>query len=322
MLNKQQAAVVAAEVDDAEVERLAGEGINIVNVCKSTGAAEGAARPALECGGPRAIQAVYTGMPTVAVAMSRQLANSLASAAPIALAIVATVMMVVAWSLWGGLLAMLPIIFPAGVVLGTLGWLGLDVDLGVLLTASLAIAMPLEGTISFIAWFRRGSTAGLFRREAARMAYARVAPGMLDALLAACASVLPLALSGVAGVQLFALLAVPVMLATMVATLSLMPGLACSPLARFFGAIEEPRLREVVRRPVTLTGVLEDQGVAAPGPPHVAGTAVAPAMAVGVHLVWPPISTDERHDMAEGPHAALHAKLQRLRHSAGESKAS
>jgi hypothetical protein len=130
-----------------------------------------------------------------------------------------------------------------------------------------------------------------------------------------------LALSGIASIQLLALLAAPIALTAMIATLSLLPGMVCSPLAPFFGAVGEPQAAEATVRPISLAGVREDRGMAAPGRPHVGEAAVHSSIPATASGRTQPHLADERHEGMDAPHLSLHAKLQRLRHSAGDSSA-
>jgi hypothetical protein len=318
MLHKQTAVVAMADAENAAANYLAADGVNIVHVTINDPLEVSQAVAAVESGGIRPIRATYAGTAPVAVALNAGLTPALWSASQMALPLLAAVMMIVAWDIVGGVLALLPILFPLGLVLGMLGWMNVRLDMGLLLSATLAVALALEGTINFLSWFRRGSAAGLFRQEAARMAYARLAPGMLNTLLIAGLGLLPLALSGIGSIQLFAILAAPIALASMVATLSLLPGMVCSPLSQFFGAAVEPQAGEATVRPRMIDGVREDLPAARPSRPHV-GAAEAAKTAAVRSMSRP---GDERHEGIDAPHLSLHAKLQRLRHPAGDSPAS
>ncbi len=319
LLEKQTAVVRMTAVENPILARLADNGVNVVNVGIDDVLEESQGAPVIAAGGVRPIRATFAGMPAVAAALSAGLLPSVWAASQIALVLLAAVMVVVAWDIVGGVLAVLPIVFPLGIVVGMLGWMEVRLDTGLLLPATLAIGLAVEGAVNFIAWFRRGSAAGLFRHEAARMAYARMAPGMLDTLIVGGVGLLPLALSGIASIQLLALLAAPIALTAMIATLSLLPGMVCSPLAAFFGAVDEPQASEATLRPISLAGVREDRAVAAPGRPHVAAAAVHPNIAAAASGRTHSSTAEARHEGIDAPHLSLHTKLQRLRHSAGDS---
>jgi predicted RND superfamily exporter protein len=290
--------------------------VNVAEVAELPGVEESKAVPLEEAGGPRPIRAVYTGMPPIATAVQSELMATLRESAMYAIPALAVVMMFVAWNAVGGLLATLAILFPAAVVLGVLGWTGVDIDMGILLIAGVALGVALDATVSFVAWMRRGADAGLFRTEAARMAYCRVAPGMLDATLIGGLGLLAMAASGVTISQQFGLAAIGVMAAAMAGSLVVLPAMAASPLGRFFGAEAAPAEGALTLAPVKVEVPRATEPAARPGRADVAAAAGPSAP----HRAKPGVTADDRQEVAEGPHSALHAKLQRLRRS-GDSSA-
>ncbi|MBA3483708.1 MAG: hypothetical protein H0T51_18015 [Pirellulales bacterium] len=315
-LAAQDAAVLTTAFQaDPVVEQLVARGVNVADVAKLPGVEESQAVPLEEAGGPRPIRAVYTGMPPIATAVQGELMATLRESA-IAIPALVVVMMFVAWNAVGGLLATLAILFPAAVVLGVLGWTGVDIDMGILLIAGVALGVALDATVSFVAWLRRGADAGLFRTEAARMAYCRVAPGMLDATLIGGLGLLAMAASGITISQQFGLAAIGVMAAAMAGSLVVLPAMAASPLGRFFGAEAAPADGALTLAPVKVDVPRVAEPAARPGRADVAAAAGPGAP----HRAKPGVTADDRQEVAEGPHSALHAKLQRLRRS-GDSPA-
>jgi hypothetical protein len=251
-------------------------------------------------------------MPPVAAAVSQDLMATLIDAAIIALPALALAMMFVVWNPIGGVAAMLPIVFPAVIGLGLLGWIGVDVDVAMLMAAGLAIGIALDGAVNFSTWFRRGAATGLFRKEAARLAYARVAPAMLETLVVGGIGLVPLAASGIASVQLLGLSAAGILAIAMAGNLFLLPALVASPLGQFFGAAAGPAPKEASIAPATIEPPRPHEPRA--GRKDVAASA-GPA---APHHNRPIIAVDDGFTTADGPHAALQAKLQRLRRSAGD----
>ena len=60
------------------------------------------------------------------------------------------------------------LLVPASVaiVFGAMGWLGIDVDIGTMMTASVAMGVAVDDTIHFLTWFRDGIQQGLPRNQA------------------------------------------------------------------------------------------------------------------------------------------------------------
>ena len=74
--------------------------------------------------------------------------------------------MVVVRSVRAGMLSMLPNVFPVVVIFGTMGWANVLVDIGSMMTASVAMGVAVDDTIHFLTWFRRGIDEGLDRKNA------------------------------------------------------------------------------------------------------------------------------------------------------------
>jgi len=134
------------------------------------------------------------------------------------------------------------------------------------------------------------------------MAYFRCAPATLDALLAGSAALAALGLSDIAAARLLAPLGLGILVVSAASTLLLLPAMAAGPLGRFLGALTGPSLAAVsVKTAPEISAV--------PRRADVAATAAAPPP----HRVRPAaIPAEDRREPAE-PHAALQAKLQRLR---------
>ena len=308
----QDLAVLTSGVDiEPVVEQLVAQGVNVADVTELPGVEESQAIPLAEAGGPRPIRAVYTGMPPIANAVNEELMATLREWTLYTIPALAVVMIFVARNAIGGLLLMLPILFPAVIVLGVMGWTGIDIDMGILLIAGLAMGAALEATVNFVMWFRRGADAGLFRTEAARMAYCRVAPGMLGATLIGGLSLMVMAASGITISQHFGLAAIAVMSAAMVGSLVVLPAIVTSYLGRFFGAEAAPTEGALTLAPVRIQGPRAVEPEPSSGRADVAAAA-GPA---APHRPRSGVTADDRHELAEGPHSALHAKLQRLRRS-------
>jgi predicted RND superfamily exporter protein len=311
-LKAKDAAVLASAGSDPAAKQLAMQGVNVVDVTSTSALEESEATAMIEAGGPRPIRAVYTGMPPVAAAVSRELMATLKEAALIALPGLALAMMFVVRNPIGGLASLLPIGFPIVIGLGLLGWIGVDIDVAILLAAGLAVGIALDGAVNYSAWFRRAAATGLFRQEAARLAYARVAPAMLETLLVGGVGLVPLAASGIASVQLQGLTAAGIMAIAMAGNLVLLPALVTSPLGQFFGAAAHATRKEISETPAPIEPPR-------PHEPRVGRKDVAAAAGPAApHHNRPIIAVDDGFQAVDGPHAALQAKLQRLRRSTGD----
>ena len=102
-----------------------------------------------------------TGLLPMMNAAQKQLVNDLASSLGLATILICPIMILFVRSFIGGLLAMIPNVFPIIVVFGIIGWMEKPIDVGIMLTASVAIGIAVDDTLHFMAWFGRGVKLGL-----------------------------------------------------------------------------------------------------------------------------------------------------------------
>lgn len=313
-LRTANAVVHLTDGDDAATNALRTGGVNLVGLGTLPSVRESATHPLVEIGGPRPIRAVLTGTPLVATAVSNELTATLDQAWRMALAGLAVAIMCVVWHPIVGLATVAAVLLPAAATLGIMGWLGVKLDMGVALVGGLALGLALDGFVHYVAWFRRGLRAGLFRQEAARMALARCAPASLDATLAVGVGFGALTLSQVTFVHQLGLAAFGAEATAVVGILLMLPAILVSPLGRLLGAAGAAERTEEGIGAIRIAPAEESDFDRRGGRTDVAAATVPAPNHRGrsAHPVG-----DERHDAIEGPHAALQAKLQRLRR-AGE----
>ena len=96
---------------------------------------------------------------------------------------ISVVLMVVLKSLRAGLVAMIPNVFPPLFVFGAMGWLNLPIEIGSVMTASVALGIAVDDTIHFLTWYRRGVANDRSRMAAIRYAFEHCAKPMIDTTL-------------------------------------------------------------------------------------------------------------------------------------------
>ncbi|MGV3483657.1 MAG: efflux RND transporter permease subunit, partial [Planctomycetaceae bacterium] len=142
------------------------------------------------------LEAIYTGIVPVVYKAQRTLLVSLVESIAMAFVLIAGVMMVLLLPgyfpqvLWNpsalfsggmaGLISMVPNLFPIVVVFGLMGHGNVLVDIGTMMTASVALGIAVDDTIHFLSWFRHFIDEGLDRVEAVIETYRRVGPAMLQ----------------------------------------------------------------------------------------------------------------------------------------------
>lgn len=79
-----------------------------------------------------------------------------------------------------GILAVFPSLLPVIFVFGIVGWMGLRVEMGTMLTGSAALGIAVDNTVHFITWYRIGYQRGLSRKDATRLAYRKCGSAMFQ----------------------------------------------------------------------------------------------------------------------------------------------
>lgn len=180
------------------------------------------------------IEAVYTGAMPLADRVHRMLLSDLYTSFFTAALLVAAVMILVLRSVGAGLLAMIPNVFPMTVLFGTMGWLSFPVDIGSMMTASIALGIAVDDTLHFLTWFRRETNEGAAPVEAVRRCYRHCGRAMVQTSLVCGLGLAVFVFSGFLPTQRFCAMILVLMLASLVGDLVLLPALLTGPLGRLF----------------------------------------------------------------------------------------
>ncbi len=184
--------------------------------------------------GVEGIDVTYTGLVPLVYKTQHELMTGLFESLALAFVLIAVVMMFVLRSPSAGLVAMIPNLFPVVLIFGTMGWLGILVDVGSMMTASVALGVAVDDTIHYLTWFRRGLDRGLDRKGAAMMAYERCANAMTQTTLIAGFGLAAFAFSTFTPTQRFGMLMLTLLFAALVGDLIFLPAVLSGPLGRFF----------------------------------------------------------------------------------------
>lgn len=180
------------------------------------------------------IRATYTGVTAVVYEAEKTLLADLFDSFLTALACVTLVMMLALRGFRAGLLAMVPNIFPTLILFGTMGWLGRAVDIGTVMTASVALGIAVDGTFHFLKWFRHEVELGRPCREAVAYSYRHCGRALVQTTVICACGLLVFALSGFLPARYFAVRLLLLMLAALVGDLIVLPALLVGPMGRFF----------------------------------------------------------------------------------------
>ncbi len=189
--------------------------------------------------------AIYTGVVPVVYKAQRTLLYSLRDSTFLSFALIFLVMAFLlrggrrGWrsqfpNFPGGLLSMAPNIFPLIVIFGGMGLLGISVDIGSMMTASVAMGVAVDDTIHFLNWFRLGLNEGLERKQAITMAYKRVSVAMTQTTAIGGLGLAVFAFSTFTPTQRFGTLMLALLVAALVGDLIFLPAILASPLGAVF----------------------------------------------------------------------------------------
>jgi len=180
------------------------------------------------------VVARYTGIVPLVYKTQRQLLVSLRKSIVWAFGLIAVIMMVVLRSPAAGLAAMVPNIFPIILVFGAMGWMHIKVDIGIMMTASVALGVAVDDTVHFLFWFRRGMQQGRDRQSATMLAYERCARAMFQTTVIGGLGLFVFAFSTFTPTQQFGILMVTLLSAALVGDLFILPAILAGPVGKFF----------------------------------------------------------------------------------------
>lgn len=143
--------------------------------------------------------------------------------------IVAIVLAVVLRGVATSAVAMVPNIFPSVLVFGLLGLQDVRIDLGSVMTASIALGIAVDGTVHYLTWFQRELDQGASIPQAVRGAFHHCAWAMVQATLVCVVGFLLFAGSSFLPMRRFATTLAQLLIAALVGDLVLLPALLMSP---------------------------------------------------------------------------------------------
>ncbi|MFM7070899.1 MAG: MMPL family transporter, partial [Planctomycetota bacterium] len=180
------------------------------------------------------ISAIYTGVVPIVYKAQRTLLNSLIESTFWSLITITPLMMFISRSVPCGIIAMLPNVLPIFVIFGAMGWAGISVDIGSMMTASIALGVAVDDTIHYLTWFRWELDNGKNRHEAILGAYKRCATPTFQAAIISGLGLSIFAFSTFVPTQRFGYLMLTILFMGVVAELVFFPALLAGPLGTFF----------------------------------------------------------------------------------------
>jgi predicted RND superfamily exporter protein len=172
----------------------------------------------------------YTGLSPVMHETQLMLLRDLGASFTTAFLLITPVMMLIARGFWAGLLIMIPNVLPETLVFGMMAWLGFQLDVAGILTASVAMGIAVNDTLHFVNWYARRLSLGDDRAQAIADSLTSCAAAMFYTMLISCCSMLPFLLAEFMPTRQFACLMIAMLSSALLGDLVLLPALLLSPL--------------------------------------------------------------------------------------------
>lgn len=180
------------------------------------------------------ITSSFTGTIPLFYHAQHQILSDLKNSFVTAFIFISFVLMMVLRSFPAGLVAMLPNIFPPMIVFGAMGWMGVPIEIGSVMTASVALGIAVDDTIHFLTWYRRGVAENKSRMAAIRYAFAHCAKPMIDTTLICGFGVAAFMFSDFMPTVRFSRLLFVLLMAALVGDLLFLPAILASPAGKLF----------------------------------------------------------------------------------------
>lgn len=199
-------------------------------------------------------EVILTGPTVVVHEAQRVLLKDLFRSFLTAFAIVAVVMVFVLKSIRGGMIAMIPNLFPTVALFGFMGLMKTPLDIGSVMTASVALGIAVDDTVHLLSRFGSRRAQGLGQIRAAHGALSQCGWAMLQTTMVCGLSLMVYWFSDFVPTSQFALLMFGLLSAALFGDVFLLPSLMASPLGHFLahtvGSDPEARIENDQKTPV------------------------------------------------------------------------
>jgi predicted RND superfamily exporter protein len=152
-------------------------------------------------------------------------------------------------SVVAGVIAMIPNIIPIWLVFGGVGFLGMPVDIGMMMTGSIALGISVDCTFHFLVKYQQAYKKGTTSTEAVLQSLEHSGEPMLDSTLISALGMLALCLSSFAPTARFGCLMAAQMTASLLGELVLLPAMLCCRPGRRNAAPDDQTAPRIVRKP-------------------------------------------------------------------------
>lgn len=175
---------------------------------------------------------VVTGTVPLFLRTQRAVLDSLIKSSLLAFGLIACVMIWVLKDPVAGMISMIPNFLPVISVFGLVSWFGQKIDIGTMVTASVAMGIAVDGTLHLLTWFRDGIRRGLSRKLSIHQALLHCGPAMWQTSAAVGLGLLVLFPADLLLISRFGWLMACLIAAAFVGDMVLLPCLLVGPLGK------------------------------------------------------------------------------------------
>ncbi|MBX3442875.1 MAG: MMPL family transporter [Planctomyces sp.] len=186
---------------------------------------------------------VITGSVPLFLHAQQELLRSLITSFGLAVGLITLMVMLLLRSVRGGLYAMLPNLFPVGVSFGTLAWMKVPIDVGTMMTASIALGLAIDATLHLITWFEDSLERERHRSSAVKESLLQCGPAVFQTSVIIAFGMFMLSGADLLLISRFGWLMALLALTALVSDIVLLPAL----LASRMGELLRPR--KIMRKP-------------------------------------------------------------------------
>ncbi len=173
---------------------------------------------------------IVTGTVPLFLRTQKAVLSSMIWSSGMAFCLIGLVMVFVLKDVLAGILSMVPNFLPVISVFGLISWFGQRVDVGTMVTASVALGIAVDGTLHLLTWFRNGLRKGYSRRKSVVIALSHCAPAMWQTSAAVGIGLLVLLPADLLLISRFGWVMASLIAAALIGDLVLLPSLLVGPL--------------------------------------------------------------------------------------------
>ncbi len=212
---------------------------------------------------------VITGTVPLFLRTQQAVLDSLIQSSGLAFVLILGVMVWLMRSFWAGLVSMIPNVLPITVVFGAISWAGQKIDIGSMITSSIALGIAVDGTLHFLAKFRLLTMGGMKRQDAIVESLVHCGPAIWHTSLAVSLGLLMLMPADLLLISRFGWLMAALVGVALLGDVILLPQLLATPFGRLFLPQHPATATTSVSLPETVPATSDTTGSLVPGP-HIA----------------------------------------------------